>query len=48
MTVLRAAAYCRISTDKDEQLSSLENQKSFFEDYVHRIWIRYGCDSRVF
>ena len=36
MTVLRAAAYCRVSTDKDEQLSSLENQKSFFEDYVRR------------
>ena len=36
MTVLRAAAYCLVSTDKDEQLSSLENQNSFFEDYVHR------------
>ena len=36
MAVLRAAAYCRVSTDKDEQLSSLENQKSFFEDYVYR------------
>ena len=28
------ASYCRVSTDKDEQLSSLENQRAFFEQYA--------------
>ena len=30
----RVAAYCRVSTEKDEQLASLENQKKFFEEYA--------------
>lgn len=32
--VLRAAAYCRVSTDRAEQLSSLENQTAFFRRYL--------------
>ncbi len=32
----RMAAYCRVSTEKEEQISSLENQRSFFEQYVKR------------
>ena len=28
---MKIAAYCRVSTEKDEQLDSLENQKEFFE-----------------
>lgn len=32
----RAAAYCRVSTDKDEQLSSLENQQEFFGQYAEK------------
>ena len=28
------AAYARVSSDKDDQLNSLENQKSFFADYI--------------
>ena len=31
---LRAAAYCRVSTDKDDQLNSLETQRSFFLDFI--------------
>lgn len=31
---MRIAAYCRVSTEKEEQLSSLENQKEFFEQYA--------------
>ena len=31
---MRMAAYCRVSTEKDEQLSSLKNQKEFFEQYA--------------
>ena len=31
--MMRVAAYCRVSTGREEQLSSLKNQKSFFEDY---------------
>lgn len=30
---IRVAAYCRVSTDKEDQLSSLDMQKNFFEDY---------------
>ncbi len=31
---LKTAAYARVSTDKDNQINSLENQKSFFEEYI--------------
>lgn len=34
--MLRMAAYCRVSTDKEEQLSSLENQREFFEQYANK------------
>lgn len=33
---MRIAAYCRVSTEKEEQLSSLENQKEFFEQYAKK------------
>jgi DNA invertase Pin-like site-specific DNA recombinase len=31
---IKVAAYCRVSTDKDDQIASLENQKTFFEEYA--------------
>ena len=31
MTPKRISAYCRVSTDKDDQINSLDNQKSFFQ-----------------
>lgn len=31
---MKIAAYCRVSTEKDEQLDSLEHQKEFFEEYA--------------
>lgn len=30
---MRAVAYCRVSTNKEEQLDSLESQQNFFRDY---------------
>lgn len=33
---MRMAAYCRVSTEKEEQLSSLKNQKEFFEQYAKK------------
>lgn len=33
---LRVAAYCRVSTDKDSQINSLENQRRYFRDYIDR------------
>jgi DNA invertase Pin-like site-specific DNA recombinase len=33
---MRMAAYGRVSTDSDEQLESLENQKIFFEDFANK------------
>ena len=32
---LRVAAYCRVSTDKDDQINSLNSQKQFFTDYIN-------------
>lgn len=33
---MNIAAYCRVSTDKDDQLNSLETQKKFFAEYTAR------------
>ena len=33
---MNIAAYCRVSTDKSDQLNSLETQKAFFTEYVNR------------
>jgi DNA invertase Pin-like site-specific DNA recombinase len=32
----RVCAYCRVSTEQDDQLNSLENQKRYFEEYIGR------------
>ena len=32
--LLRVAAYCRVSTDSDAQLESLEAQKQHYENYI--------------
>ena len=32
----RVAAYCRVSTDSEEQLTSYENQKKFYTDMIAR------------
>lgn len=34
MENLRVAAYCRVSTDKDDQTNSLESQRRYFNDYI--------------
>lgn len=38
---LRVAAYCRVSTDKDDQTNSLINQRKYFADYIthHDNWV---------
>lgn len=33
---MKIAAYCRVSTDKDEQIDSLIHQKEFFTEYAKR------------
>lgn len=33
---MNIAAYCRVSTDKEDQLNSLEAQKAFFSEYTQR------------
>lgn len=33
---MNIAAYCRVSTDKEDQLNSLETQKAFFIEYAER------------
>ena len=34
MKKLRMAAYCRVSTDRDEQLLSYENQLRYYKEYI--------------
>ena len=31
---MNIAAYCRVSTDKSDQINSLEAQKNFFREYA--------------
>ena len=33
---MKIAAYCRVSTDKEDQLNSLEAQKKFFEEFAQK------------
>ncbi len=33
---MNITAYCRVSTDKQDQLNSLETQKKFFSEYTQR------------
>lgn len=36
MNGVRVAAYCRVSTDKEDQLNSIEMQKRFFSEYAEK------------
>ena len=38
---LRVAAYCRVSTEKDDQVNSLQNQQQYFTEFIssHENWI---------
>lgn len=33
----RVAAYCRVSTDKDDQANSFESQQKYFKEYIERM-----------
>jgi Resolvase, N terminal domain. len=33
---IKVAAYCRVSTDKEDQANSLVSQKQYFAEYIHR------------
>lgn len=32
--MIKAAAYCRVSTDKEDQANSFEAQRSYFQEYI--------------
>ena len=34
--MVRVAAYCRVSTDKDDQANSFESQQRYFREYIER------------
>ena len=34
--MLRVSAYCRVSTDKDDQANSFESQQRYFREYIDR------------
>ena len=40
----RVAAYARVSTSSDEQLNSIDAQKSYYKEYIrkHKNWIYVG------
>lgn len=44
VSALRVAAYCRVSTDSEDQQNSLINQKQYFERYIsqHPAWRLVG------
>ena len=47
---MNIAAYCRVSTDKEDQLNSLETQKLFFEEYAKRnghVLVRIYADEGI-
>ena len=37
---IKVAAYCRVSTDREDQLNSLSTQMNYFKDYIneHEDW----------
>ena len=35
-TKKRVAAYCRVSTDKEDQANSFESQQRYFRQYIER------------
>jgi len=35
-TKKRVAAYCRVSTDNEDQANSFENQQRYFRQYIER------------
>ena len=37
---MNIAAYCRVSTDKEDQLNSLEAQKEFFSESLALRWLQ--------
>lgn len=43
-TPKRVCAYCRVSTDSEEQQTSFESQKAFYTEYIqkHEGWIFAG------
>lgn len=47
---MKLAAYCRVSTDKEDQLNSLEVQKQFFTEYTQRtgdVLVRLYADEGI-
>ena len=34
--MMKVAAYCRVSTDKEDQVNSYENQQRYFKEYIER------------
>ena len=36
MIIIRVAAYCRVSTDKEDQANSFESQQRYFQTYIQR------------
>ena len=43
--MLQVAAYCRVSTDKEDQANSFEAQQRYFRDYIERQpdWVLQLC-----
>ncbi len=34
--MIKAASYCRVSTDRDDQANSFESQQRYFKEYIDR------------
>ena len=47
---MNIVAYCRVSTDKEDQLNSLQTQKEFFSEYAeknHDTLVRVYADEGI-
>ena len=34
--MIKVASYCRVSTDREDQINSFESQQKFFREYIER------------
>ena len=48
--MLQVAAYCRVSTDKEDQANSFEAQQRYFREYIQRQpdWELQGIYAEIF
>ena len=44
---MKVAVYCRVSTDKDDQINSFESQQKFFREYIDALPALHWTSSTI-